>query len=261
MKNTYLNIFLLGVLSIVFMANRGGSPGGRSSSMSDGGATCATNGGCHAGSTPLKQDMLSTNIPANGYSPGATYEITISATDDGVNVWGFEMMAEDENGNPIGEFTNTSDVNSLSSGQRATHKFASTSSSNGQTWAASWIAPSSGSGKVIFYVSTLAANGNGNTGGDQVYNDTLQVKENLVASIGQVKDVDIDIYPNPTSHTIAIEGYTNTKAILKILDTKGQVYHSAHFTNFVDVSDLSQGTYFIRIIENKNVYIKRFVKI
>jgi hypothetical protein len=66
--------------------------------------------------------MISTNVPSNGYAPGSSYDITINVSDVGTSVWGFEMMAEDQDGSPVGTFLNNSQVNSLNSGLRATHK-------------------------------------------------------------------------------------------------------------------------------------------
>ena len=156
-RNTKFNVIMLSVLAVFFMSNRGGSPGGRSGSTTDNGATCSTNGGCHNASGPSKQDILSTNVPLNGYAPGSTYDITVNVSDEGTSVWGFEMMAEDQNGSPVGAFSNNTQVNSLNGGLRATHKFASSSANNAQTWVANWTAPTSGTGSVTFYVAAMAA--------------------------------------------------------------------------------------------------------
>ena len=83
-RNTKFNIFILSVLAVFFMSNRGGSPGGRSGSTTDNGATCSTNGGCHTSSSaPSSQEMLSTDVPENGYASGSSYDITVSVSDDG----------------------------------------------------------------------------------------------------------------------------------------------------------------------------------
>ncbi len=259
-NNIKLNLFLLCTLSIFFLANRGGSPGGRSGSTSDNGATCSTNGGCHGGSSPQSKDILSSNIPATGYAAGKTYNITVNPTENGTSVWGFEMMAEDANGNSVGEFLNNTQVNSLSSGSRATHKFASSSSNDGQSWIANWKAPSSGTGKVVFYVSTLAANGNGNNSGDQVFIDTIHVQENANASIHTIANVQILLSPNPTTNTIHIDGYSNSSAKIQVLNGSGSVVLSHPFKQVLDVSLLQSGVYYLKLIEEERVFTKTFVK-
>ena len=263
-RNTKLNIAILSVLAVVFMSNRGGSPGGRSGSTSDNGATCSTNGGCHnSSSAPAPQDMISTNVPSNGYAPGSSYDITINVSDGGTSVWGFEMMAEDENGSPVGTFSNNSQVNSLNSGLRATHKFASSSSSSSgeQTWVANWTAPESGTGSVTLYVSAMAANGNGNNRGDKVFIDTISITENTSVNIAELENFQINLYPNPATQKIVITGYENTSSNIKVINSMGETVISGLFKNALNISELASGTYYLKIIENNRVFIKRFSKI
>ena len=261
-RNTKLNMAILSVLALVFMSNRGGSPGGRSGSTTDNGATCSTNGGCHnSSSAPASQDMISTNVPSNGYAPGSSYDITINISDEGTSVWGFEMMAEDKNGLPVGAFPNNSQVNSLNSGLRATHKFASSSSSDAQTWIANWTAPASGTGLVTFYVSAMAANGNGNNRGDRVFIDTISITENTSANIAELENFQINLYPNPATQKIVITGYENTSSNIKVINSMGKTVMSGLFKNALNISELASGTYYLKIIENNRVFIKRFSKI
>tara|TARA_B100000497_G_scaffold25000_1_gene29409 strand:- start:24439 stop:25317 length:879 start_codon:yes stop_codon:yes gene_type:complete len=261
-RNTKLNMAILSVLALVFMSNRGGSPGGRSGSTTDNGATCSTNGGCHnSSSAPASQDMISTNVPSNGYAPGSSYDITINISDEGTSVWGFEMMAEDKNGLSVGAFSNNSQVNSLNSGLRATHKFASSSSSNAQTWIANWTAPASGTGSVTFYVSAMAANGNGNNRGDRVFIDTISITENTSANIAELENFQINLYPNPATQKIVIAGYENTSSNIKVINSMGETVMSGSFKNALNISELASGTYYLKIIENNRVFIKRFSKI
>lgn len=261
-RNTKLNMAILSVLALVFMSNRGGSPGGRSGSTTDNGATCSTNGGCHnSSSAPASQDMISTNVPSNGYAPGSSYDITINISDEGTSVWGFEMMAEDKNGLPVGAFSNNSQVNSLNSGLRATHKFASSSSSDAQTWIANWTAPASGTGSVTFYVSAMVANGNGNNRGDRVFIDTISITENTSANIAELENFQINLYPNPATQKIVITGYENTSSNIKVINSMGETVMSGLFKNALNISELASGTYYLKIIENNRVFIKRFSKI
>ena len=261
-RNTKLNMAILSVLALVFMSNRGGSPGGRSGSTTDNGATCSTNGGCHnSSSAPASQDMISTNVPSNGYAPGSSYDITINISDEGTSVWGFEMMAEDKNGLPVGAFSNNSQVNSLNSGLRATHKFASSSSSDAQTWIANWTAPASGTGSVTFYVSAMAANGNGNNRGDRVFIDTISITENTSANIAELENFQINLYPNPATQKIVITGYENTSSNIKVINSMGETVMSGLFKNALNISELASGTYYLKIIENNRVFIKKFSKI
>jgi hypothetical protein len=263
-RNTKLNIAILSVLAIFFMSNRGGSPGGRSGSTTDNGATCSTNGGCHNSSAaPAAQDIISTSVPVSGYVPGKSYDVTINVSDDGTSVWGFEMMAEDQDGSPVGTFLNNSQVNSLNSGLRATHKFASSSSSSSdeQTWVANWTAPDGGTGNVTFYVSTMAANGNGNNRGDKIFIDTLSISENTSANVTDLENLKISLHPNPATQKIAIEGYTNNLSKMKVVNSMGERVMDSPFKNSLNISELASGTYYLKILENDRVFIKRFTKL
>ena len=144
---------------------------------------------------------------------------------------------------------------------RATHKFASSSANNAQTWVANWTAPTSGTGSVTFYVAAMAANGNGNNRGEKMYIDTISISENISASIADIENWNINLYPNPTTQTISIDGYTNTNSKLKVINQTGKVMMDVNFNNSLDVSALSTGTYYLKIYENNRVFMKRFTKL
>lgn len=257
-KSTILTSFVLIILSVFLMSNRGGSPGGRSGSEVDN-STCGTNGGCH-GSTPRSQEMLSSNIPKSGYIPNQEYEITIQATKMGTDVWGFEMMTEDESKMGVEGFKSNADGNIKENGVRITHKFASSSNADGQTWTLVWTAPDAGSGNLKFYVSVLAANGNGVTSGDNVFIDTLSVSENLKADVNELVRPEIMVYPNPVESDLHISGFTNSSASIEIWNNQGQLVLEQNFANQVSLARLESGIYYLRLRDGNQVVSRTFVK-
>ncbi|MGB0850967.1 MAG: choice-of-anchor V domain-containing protein [Bacteroidia bacterium] len=246
--------------SLVFMSNRGGSPGGKSGSPSDG-STCSTNGGCHSGGAPVEQKFLSSDIEVGGYVPGKTYTISLNPTKSGISVWGFEMSAEDKNGATIGEFANSDNVNLVSSQNRVTHKFASSSGAGGVTWDATWTAPEAGSGEVKFYAAVLGANGNGKTGGDQVYTDVLTISEGEPSIVSNLESVKIKVYPNPTSEKLFIESTVGARAEIFIFDSKGTLAYSSKNLEPVNVKSWNNGNYYIKVVQGKESITKTFVKL
>jgi len=247
----------------LFMANRGGSPGGRSGSSSDG-ATCTTAGGCHGSgtSTVTSQEFLSSDIPSSGYEPGKTYNLTISPVKSNTNVWGFEMMAEDSSGKAIGEFMNGSDANLINNNSsRITHKFASSDGNGGRTWVVQWKAPAIGSGKVSFYTACLAANGNGNTGGDVVLVDTLIVPESELSSLEYIVNLDFTIYPNPASNTLKILKSYSQSSNVCIFNALGDIVYSSTFEKEIQISKLAPGEYFLKLTDDDVTITKKFVKL
>jgi hypothetical protein len=116
-----LKFLVLVGTSCLLMSNRGGSPGTRSGSPSDG-STCSTVGGCHAsGNAPESQDFISSDIPSSGYVPDRVYTITLSPSQNRTDVWGFEMSTEGDNGESIGDFSNSTDANLIANKNRVTH--------------------------------------------------------------------------------------------------------------------------------------------
>ena len=259
-KYSKLTLFALTIGAVLFMSNRGGSPGGRTGSTTDG-STCGTGTGCHnsANTQVIAQDMISSNIPEAGYAAGATYTLTVNPKKAGTSVWGFEMMAEDAAGTGVGTFANGTDVNTKDNGLRATHKFATTTSADKQTWSMEWTAPAAGTGDIRFYAASLAANGNGNTGGDDVVIDTLFVSENATASIADLTQIAIELYPNPASNFINISGYGNSNASLSVFNKLGAEVMSVPFARQIDVSNLPKGAYHLKIVNGDVAITKNFL--
>jgi hypothetical protein len=259
-KLNKLKIALLIAGSTVLMANRGGTPGGRTGSSTDG-STCATNGGCHgnAASTSTHQDFITSNIPETGYEIGKTYSITVSPKKDGVSVWGFEMMAEGADGDGTGTFISNSEVNALNDGIRASHKFASSSSDDGQTWTVEWTAPETTSGEVSFFAASLAANGTGNTNGDNVFFDTLVVASNALTHNDELHIEDAFVYPNPAVDVLNVSGVNLQGGIMEIVDMRGKIVLRQPFTNSIGLSDIESGNYCLNIYSDTKTITKKFV--
>ena len=149
-----------------------GSPGAKTGSPMDGN-DCT---GCHSGTINSGSATLSvaTNIPTQGYTPGQTYSIAVQITQTSVNRFGFEITCEEGNfGNQkIGTFgiidvTKTKFTNNNTA---VTHTQGGTFGSGTNIWNVNWTAPTTTvSGGIVFYVSAMSANGNGNNNGDEVY--------------------------------------------------------------------------------------------
>lgn len=250
-------ILTLIILAVVFLANSGGSPGRRTGSPSDG-SSCATNGGCHGPKTPENSSMLSTSIPESGYVPGEEYDITVSASKAGINRYGFEIVAENGSGDAQGSFVDNDNVNATNN--RATHKFQSITGNGSNSWTITWVAPQAGSGDVSFYVAVLAANGNGTTSGDNVLLDNLTVSEGQSASVSIIEELGINVYPNPTTEKLFIEGANEGFRKITVMDLSEKVLISTRFTSVLEVSELASGNYILSIQSSDVVIRKPFIK-
>ena len=120
-----------------------GSPGGYTGSPGDG-HNCTA---CHGGTAATVTGWITSDVPADGYTPGTTYTITITATGSGRK--GFEISPQTITGSLLGTVTPGSG-NKLCNGNKAiTHS--SGVNSNPATWTCTWTAPAAGTGPVTFY--------------------------------------------------------------------------------------------------------------
>ena len=120
-----------------------GSPGGYTGSPGDG-HNCTA---CHGGSASTVTGWITSDVPAQGYTPGTTYTITATATGSGKK--GFEISPQTTGGALLGTLSPGSG-NKLCNGNKAiTHS--STVSGTSATWTFSWTAPAAGTGPVTFY--------------------------------------------------------------------------------------------------------------
>lgn len=74
---------------------------------------------------------------------------------------------------------------------------------------------------------------------------------------------DIKVYPNPSKDIIYIESKTNTVYSVNILDLKGAIHYSSKTIekiSFIDIHELSNGVYFLKLENEKGSIIKKFIK-
>jgi hypothetical protein len=176
MKKSYpFLLVLVFPIALLIIANSSGSVGGKTGSPGDGGSTCTD---CHAGDPVAVTGWINSNIPPEGYTPGSAYNLTAVGNHTGVVLFGFELTAEDVQGNKVGTLTVTDPLQT----QLTNSNNAITHTSNGitpignmKTWNMGWTAPAEAIGEITFYATFNAANGNGNTSGDVIYTSTLTV--------------------------------------------------------------------------------------
>ena len=77
--------------------------------------------------------------------------------------------------------------------------------------------------------------------------------------IDDLNQLDISIYPNPTSDTVNIDSSSSQLKVV-VFDILGKQVLNKPNTNSVDVSSLSKGAYFIKVSDGIKSSTKRFVK-
>ena len=205
MKKIYkvLSVFTIPAFLLLY-SYTGGSPGGKTGSPGDGGATCTQ---CHAGTAQAQGGLISTTIPFSGYEPGQTYTVTVTESLNGISKYGYELTAESSGGIKQGTFTVTDParVKKVNGGNAVTHTSGGTVASGGSiSWSVDWTAPAAGTGQITFYTAVNATNSNGGTSGDQIYTGSRMVSEHVANP--QITEVEPNVVAQDYLGNVIISG-------------------------------------------------------
>ncbi|MEO1805303.1 MAG: choice-of-anchor V domain-containing protein [Bacteroidota bacterium] len=176
-------LLLIGILSIAGTQFSSQFPTRRSKAPGE--SSC---GGCHSGNVNTGSGSNQLSLPAD-YIPDSTYTLSFTLNDNtfpsGKN--GFTITALDGNNLKAGDFGvitsgNTAVLTGSVGGQTRQYVGHRNASTN-QTWNFTWKAPATNVGDITFYIVGNAANGNGSTSGDFIYesNQTLSLDPTVVS--------------------------------------------------------------------------------
>lgn len=121
-----------------------GAPAAKTGSPGDGGI-CTE---CHGGTATTTAGQITSNIPASGYVPGQTYQITATNPLTGSGKYGFEVSPQNVAGTLLGTLVAGTGSQLVGGNKYVTHSNANTTTSS---WTFSWTAPAAGTGTVTFY--------------------------------------------------------------------------------------------------------------
>jgi hypothetical protein len=171
-KNLLVTLLVFGIVFITFssfMPYPGGAPSPYYYSGSPGdGHDCSS---CH-GNASAASGWITSNIPASGYVPGTTYQVTATNSGSGSGKYGFELSPQNNSGQLLGTLAPGTNSKLVGSGKWITH---STSSNSVSSWTFNWTAPVAGTGSVTFYASFTRSTGSATR------NSTLTVSEAVVS--------------------------------------------------------------------------------
>ena len=89
-----------------------------------------------------------------------------------------------------------------------------------------------------------------------IFIDDINISNTTPTGINDINN-QVKVYPNPTTGILNVEGINNYNNI-QVVDVNGKVVRNINtFTNQIDIRDLDQGNYLIKIITNDNVITKR----
>lgn len=172
MRHYYLPLLLLGSLTAgtLFLGNSGGAAQVQKADRTGSPAGFGTCQNCHdnnAFGPSLDLKLLAQGQPVTSYVPGESYTLrVIVKANQNASTFGFQAVALLPGSNAqAGSFKDAPSgvaVRTLNNRQYPEHSFPSLK----DTFQLTWVAPAAGTGNVRIYSSGIAANGNGNDGGD-----------------------------------------------------------------------------------------------
>ena len=252
------SIYILSAIAICLLlapnvfSKLNGSPGAKTDSPMDGNNCTA----CHSGTVNSGNGLLSvaTDIPVQGYTSGQTYSIAVQLTQNTINRFGFEITCEEGNfgSNKTGSFgiSDPTTTKFTNNNAAVTHTQSGISGSGSKTWNMNWTAPTSSvSGGVVFYVSALFANGNGNNSGDEVYTTSRSFSEATSSININENENSITTFVNPLSKDIMINAEESIRiSNLKVNDISSKLVYSKKevlLPTTINVDFLDPGIYII----------------
>ena len=240
-KNSFLRtVFVFPLAYVIFVFYTSGPPAGYTGSPGDGQSCTA----CHSATNNYSpQVTLTHNIPAEGYTPGATYQLTLSVS-SASNKHGFQLTAENANNQRQGTFQSTSNyTQTTGNNQYIEHTSNGTSRTS---WTFNWTAPSTGGGDITFYAAVNATNGDNNSTGD-----TPVTFQQSIHQVGIAKHTirGIYVFPNPVKDMLYISN-NNCRLItgMEIFDMNGkEVFRSDGKNEKISLQHLPAGLYLLKI--------------
>jgi hypothetical protein len=210
-------------------------------------------------------------ISGSTYVAGTTYHMTVTVTETGKQVFGFNFEALDNSGNTnlhtnntagsytITDATHTHIMQSFGTGRMTVcHMLNGGLSSNTASFIFDWTAPASGT--VNFYCSATACNNDGQPDAqDNVYTKYMLaltptsatgISENTCSSLG------LQAYPNPASNHLTVSLILTQDAVTNIqlysLDGRliatleNSTLQAGTFTHTYSTEGLAKGPYLLR---------------
>lgn len=226
---------------------------------------------CHGTSSGVTIAITSTPALTSGYTPGQTYNMSVSVSKASILGFGFNFEAQTTSNTNAGSFAvtaaGTKTFNTLSTLNMSHSSPASGSGS--YTFNFNWIAPASATtGLVTFYASGVAANMNGSDLGDFTAKTSMTIAPSPASGINEVVNNDnISIYPVPTNEkfTIQLNQPVDANTNVKMISVDGkEVYDLKYYSNqniiYVEIPATSaKGIYFVKVISNNKILTEKLI--
>ena len=261
MKKFVISLFCIALLAISWtqVKHGFGSIGGYTGAPSDG-KNC---GNCHPNNVrPAANWVQVTNLPADGFTPGDTLDITLQANQNGMKNAGFEMRAEDALKNQIGSFvlidavkTRTTNFNSV------THTDDGHETNTGSiSWNVRLAVPQNAPDTFKLYTCFNLNNG-GYGNKDSSRTNVVTLYKSPIGNYANNQKAAAHVFPNPTYQTLNFEGIGKAERI-EVYDMNGKLVLSTSFKKVISLDGLNEGMYFVKVRNHtQDLLVKRIVKL
>lgn len=266
---TILTIAISGLFSVDTHSNSTGAPSGAAGAPNDPANGC-NRSGCHAGNSTVSAQLLSSNVPAAGYTPGQTYTFIVQITQAGISKWGFQVSPQANDGTLLGNLILTGPPPAQTrfaaggGSKYITHTTAGNSGSTGtKSWTFDWTAPAAGSGPVNFYTYVMASNSSSSNDGDQTFRQTVTFQEESGVGFSSLNYSTLELFPNPSATGfIVINGLTSELNLVKMFDINGKLVFNellASGNKSISTAGFEKGIYFVSIEGKQGRAVKKLV--
>jgi hypothetical protein len=273
-------VFTLGIfcisLDIVSDDGKAGSTG------SPGENTCNT-AGCHTGN--VVNDAAGSiiidcpDMTNWKYVPGETYQVNVTITKTGINLFGFGFEALTASGANAGSFSITNSAETTTKNANVggnlrtnvVHKLNGGASTDTHTFTFNWNAPTTDIGTITFYTAANCANANNATSGDFIYKTSQTVTSPATSFLDKnIKKQSFSIFPNPAHKSLNVSYLLKetSNVSMKLISLNGQtVYVNQMGKQFagkqLHIIDFNQeivpGVYYMEILSEKESFVQKII--
>ena len=225
---------------------------------------------CHGGTATTKPGWITSDIPNEGYTPGATYKITATNIKMGHTRFGFSVSPQNVAGDLLGTMVLTDTIRTklVGNNKYITYREAGVEGLDSLKWSFNWIAPQEGTGNVTFY-GAFNSNHEGHKGGDETVLSTLTVREKWKTGIQDLAQRSaLKVFPNPAQSVVEVtfQADFTGNAWLDVVDMQGKSILQRAISQQhglvrqqINTTDFSNGVYLIRLMADGQVATKRMV--
>ncbi len=243
--------------------NANGAPSAKTGAPGENSCTQCHSGTAQSGATENTFVLLSGLTPVTSYTPGATYNVSVSMASAPAKK-GFQATALSSSNVMAGTFTGQTVGGtsvSTSGGRKYANHTSTSNTSTNMAWVWTWTAPATNVGDVTFYVATNKANNNTTDSGDAIYlsqhivgstagiDDNESVKSNFVAGYNaETNAVKIDFTSLTAGEMFFNLVDMNGRSVFNYEMGNAQIGKNA--TSIKLPNDLKNGIYFVNVFIN-----------